>query len=203
MPLYPLVQTVLVQDEALKRADEQIRELEAALGQDGTAPQGGFLENMRDTLFGGREQSRGSVPSVRPAGAPMGAPPGFRTGAPAAPLWRAPAAFGRPGRLVPRHRRRGRGRRHRRRNDDAGHARNVRRPAAGRLRRALIPRQAVAAPRLASGDVSGDLARQVRLDDMVGGRTSDSDDNKGKGKDLACSTRPMTLTRRRGLRRRF
>src|SRR6188474_390308 len=65
--LYPLVQTVLVQDEALKRADARIRELETQLG--GEPPhnpgQGGFLDNMRDTLFGRREQ-QGSVPTVRP-----------------------------------------------------------------------------------------------------------------------------------------
>jgi hypothetical protein len=82
---YPLVQTVLVQDEALKRADARIQELEAALGDEGDAPRGGFLESMRDTLFGERERPRGSVPPVRPEGAPMGVPPGFRTGAQAPP----------------------------------------------------------------------------------------------------------------------
>lgn len=68
--LYPLVQTVLVQDEALKRADARIRELEAELGIEqpqGQAQGGGFLDNMRDTLFGRNEQ-RGSVPTVRPGG---------------------------------------------------------------------------------------------------------------------------------------
>lgn len=60
--IYALVQTVLLQDEALKRADERIRQLESG-GQ--VQPQGGFLDNMRDTLFGGGG-SRGSVPSVRP-----------------------------------------------------------------------------------------------------------------------------------------
>jgi len=58
---YALVQTVLVQDEALKRADARIRELS---GADEQAPQGGgFLDTMRSTLTGG---ARGSVPSVRP-----------------------------------------------------------------------------------------------------------------------------------------
>jgi uncharacterized protein len=62
--IYPLVQTVLVQDEALKRADARIREL---TGEDGAQPEsGGFLESMRQTL-GGRS---GSVPSVRPGAAP-------------------------------------------------------------------------------------------------------------------------------------
>jgi hypothetical protein len=66
--LYPLVQTTLVQDEALKRADARIRELEEELGIDKEQPQrqGGFLENMRSMLSGGRP-SQGSVPSVRSA----------------------------------------------------------------------------------------------------------------------------------------
>ena len=60
---YALVQTVLLQDEALKRAHARIVELE------GHAPDanqsGGFLDTMRDTLFG-QTQPRGSVPPVRP-----------------------------------------------------------------------------------------------------------------------------------------
>lgn len=69
--IYPLVQTVLVQDEALRRANSRIQELEAQ-----TAPQqnqnqgGGFLDTMRGALFGqGQSQggpSQGSVPNVRP-----------------------------------------------------------------------------------------------------------------------------------------
>ena len=63
--LYPLVQTVLVQDEALKRADVRIRELEEQLnGEPQQAGQSGFLDSMRDTLLGKREP-QGSVPSVR------------------------------------------------------------------------------------------------------------------------------------------
>jgi hypothetical protein len=79
---YALVQTALIQDEALKRADGRIRELEAQLGAGGEPPrQGGFLESMRESVFGRREAPRaGSVPTVRPGGesAPMGAPPGYR-----------------------------------------------------------------------------------------------------------------------------
>jgi hypothetical protein len=56
--LYALVQTVLVQDEALKRADARIRELG---GEDEQPAGGGFLDTMRTALTGGR----GSVPSVR------------------------------------------------------------------------------------------------------------------------------------------
>lgn len=76
--IYALVQSALVQDEALKRADAHIRELEAAL--DGEPPQEprGFLDTMRDSLSG-RESSRGSVPSVRPGDQPMGVPPQYRS----------------------------------------------------------------------------------------------------------------------------
>lgn len=74
--VYALVQTVLVQDEALRKADARIRELESG----GETQSGGFLDSMRDALFGG-ERPRGSVPPVRPQGAPMGVPPGFGTGA--------------------------------------------------------------------------------------------------------------------------
>ena len=73
---YALAQTVLLQDEALRNADARIRELEGNAGESG-----GFLDNMRDSLSGGRERPRGSVPPVRPEGAPIGVPPGFRTGA--------------------------------------------------------------------------------------------------------------------------
>jgi hypothetical protein len=68
--LYPLVQTVLVQDEALKRADARIRELEDELGIEPEQPkqQGGFLDSMRNKLSGDREH-QGSVPSVRPGAA--------------------------------------------------------------------------------------------------------------------------------------
>jgi len=66
--LYPLVQTVLVQDEALKRANARLEELEG-----GAPPNSGFLDNMRNALFGREDSSRGSVPSVR-AGSPYDAP---------------------------------------------------------------------------------------------------------------------------------
>jgi len=60
---YALVQTVLVQDEALKRAAARIQELEQ--GQTGAQAQsGGFLDSMRDTIFG--KEQRGSVPNVPP-----------------------------------------------------------------------------------------------------------------------------------------
>jgi hypothetical protein len=61
---YALVQTVLVQDEALKRANSRIQELEAA-GAGAQRPSGGFLDSMRETIFG-QNPPRGSVPNVRP-----------------------------------------------------------------------------------------------------------------------------------------
>src|SRR6478752_3839183 len=62
--IYALVQTVLLQDEALKRAHARIQELEAGQAPE-QAQSGGFLDTMRDTLFGGGS-SRGSVPNVPP-----------------------------------------------------------------------------------------------------------------------------------------
>jgi hypothetical protein len=65
---YALVQTALVQDEALKRADARIQALEARLGEESAARPAGFLDGMRDALLGRREAPRaGSVPSVGPA----------------------------------------------------------------------------------------------------------------------------------------
>ena len=95
--IYPLVQTVLVQDEALKAADARIRELEAAAGgqatDQGRGERGGFLDGMRGSVIGRREAPRwGSVPTVQPAAAP-GGPAG--AGAPMQPMPpMAPSAFG-------------------------------------------------------------------------------------------------------------
>jgi uncharacterized protein len=76
---YALVQTVLVQDEALKRADARIRDLEGT----GEPPRDtSFLGGVRDSLLG----RRGSVPSVRPGeatqGMSQGMSPAWNTGAP-------------------------------------------------------------------------------------------------------------------------
>jgi len=83
--VYALVQTALLQDEALKRANNRIQELEASQGTEQQSS-GGFLDTMRETLFGSN-QSRSSVPNVRPpesrpvwnsGGAmPQGQPPGY------------------------------------------------------------------------------------------------------------------------------
>jgi hypothetical protein len=61
--LYALVQTTLLQEEALKRAHARIQELEGSATE--PAPSGGFLDSMRETIFG-QSQSRSSVPNVRP-----------------------------------------------------------------------------------------------------------------------------------------
>jgi hypothetical protein len=63
--IYPLVQTVLLQDEALRRAAERIQQLEQGHAQD-QGQSGGFLDSMRDKLFGQSNQPRGSVPNVPP-----------------------------------------------------------------------------------------------------------------------------------------
>lgn len=81
--LYALVQTVLLQDEALKAADDHIQELEQELtqrggGQGGPERQRGFLDSMRDSIFG-RDEPRGSVPPTG-GGRPMGVPPGYGGG---------------------------------------------------------------------------------------------------------------------------
>jgi hypothetical protein len=62
---YALVQTVLVQDEALKRANARIQELESAGAEQQQS--GGFLDSMREKIFGqgqSQEQPRGSVPNA-------------------------------------------------------------------------------------------------------------------------------------------
>jgi uncharacterized protein len=61
--VYALVQTTLVQDEALKRANARIEELQAQTGGE-SQPRGGFLDSVRDEILGKRDP-RGSVPSVR------------------------------------------------------------------------------------------------------------------------------------------
>jgi hypothetical protein len=64
--VYALVQSVLVQDEALKRANARIEELERAVAAPAESG-GSFLDSLRSAITG-REQPRGSVPSVRAGG---------------------------------------------------------------------------------------------------------------------------------------
>lgn len=67
--IYALVQTVLVQDEALKQADQKIAALEAERDgeteQQSQGQQGSFLGTMRDAVLGRSAPQHGSVP---PAG---------------------------------------------------------------------------------------------------------------------------------------
>ena len=101
--VYALVQTALVQDEALKRADARIRELEDATQQP-VQREASFLGSMREAVWGPRDTPRaGSVPSVRPAEAAPGMSPAWRTtsvppmsGAPAYPPMGA-QPMGQPG----------------------------------------------------------------------------------------------------------
>ncbi len=76
--VYALVQTALVQDEALKRANARIEELQTQLGGgEQEQQQGSFLDSMRETVLGRREP-RGSVPTVRSSAtqiSPMAPPP--------------------------------------------------------------------------------------------------------------------------------
>ncbi|MEZ5788235.1 MAG: DUF2076 domain-containing protein [Xanthobacteraceae bacterium] len=88
--IYALVQTAILQDEALRRANDRIEALQAELdGDQPPAEGGGFLDRMRNTMFGadGR-RGGGSVPSVGAGpmesrddrwsgGRPMGVPPGY------------------------------------------------------------------------------------------------------------------------------
>jgi uncharacterized protein len=80
--LYPLVQTVLVQDEALKMAEDRIREL----GGDVEAPQQerGFLDSVRETLLGPDPNRRSSVPSAGTRGSVWNTPqqPGYQQQSP-------------------------------------------------------------------------------------------------------------------------
>jgi hypothetical protein len=64
--VYALVQTTLIQDEALRNADARIQELEG--GGPGASTQGGFLDNMRDVFMGRSSEGRPSVPSVGGSG---------------------------------------------------------------------------------------------------------------------------------------
>jgi hypothetical protein len=73
--VYALVQTTLLQDEALKRAHARIQELEGHEPEQSQS--GGFLDSMRDAIFG-PSQSRGSVPNVRPP--EVGSRPAWNTG---------------------------------------------------------------------------------------------------------------------------
>ena len=81
--VYALVQTVLVQDEALRRANDRIAELGDHAPAQGTSG-GGFLDSMRGAFGLEPTQPRGSVPSIRPGDS------GSRGG----PVWNSGQALG-------------------------------------------------------------------------------------------------------------
>ncbi len=74
--VYSLVQMVLLQDEALRRANARIQELEGS--EQEPRPSGSFLDSARDAVLG-----RSSVPSVRPG-----------DGAQRGPVWNSGQALG-------------------------------------------------------------------------------------------------------------
>ena len=97
--VYALVQTALVQDEALKRADMRIQELEAGAGQQDQGQPGGFLDSMRGAIFG-QNQSHGSVPNVRAPEIAGGGRPAWNTGQ-VLQQNQAPGSYNQPGYAQP------------------------------------------------------------------------------------------------------
>jgi hypothetical protein len=91
---YALVQSVLVQEEALKRANDRIQQLEAQLGGDAAppAPGGSFLDSARAAMGTQQGGGRGSVPSVHTS---EPAPSKWNTGQ-AESRWNANAGQGDP-----------------------------------------------------------------------------------------------------------
>jgi len=77
--VYALVQTALVQDEALKLANARIEELQAQVGGQEQPRGGSFLDNMRDAVLG-RSEPRSSGPSYRPQPGYPPQGPGLATG---------------------------------------------------------------------------------------------------------------------------
>jgi hypothetical protein len=80
--IYPLVQTVLVQDEALRMAEDRIRELGGEI--DEPPQERGFLDSVREALLG-------PVPGARRSSVPL-----VREGQPMQPMQPGPD-YGRPG----------------------------------------------------------------------------------------------------------
>jgi hypothetical protein len=95
---YALVQTVLIQEEALQRANERISQLEQERGlAESPRTGGGFLDSMREAFSGQPRAPRTSVPATRMGSAPMGVPPGFRQDAGTQPAQPAQPQMGRGG----------------------------------------------------------------------------------------------------------
>jgi uncharacterized protein len=82
--VYALVQTTLVQDEALRRANERIEELlSRPRDSEMQEGQGGFLDSVRDAVLG-RRDPQGSAPTVRspPTQASWQREPGYQSQVP-------------------------------------------------------------------------------------------------------------------------
>jgi hypothetical protein len=77
--VYSLVQTVLLQDEALRSADDHIAQLEDAAKAQTNAGSGSFLGARPPSKWntGSVLHGTGSVPSVGSRDEPMGVPPGY------------------------------------------------------------------------------------------------------------------------------
>ena len=90
--VYALVQTALVQDEALKRANARIEELQAQAGGQEQQRGGSFLDSMRDAVLG-RTEPRGSAPPA-PSYRPQ---PQYPPQAPSYPPGQSPAPVMGPG----------------------------------------------------------------------------------------------------------
>ena len=93
---YALVQTTLVQDEALRLANERIEELQSSPRDSETREgQGGFLDSMRDAVLGRRapQSSAPTVPSP-PTQASLQREPGFQSQAPYPPQTPPPSGPG-------------------------------------------------------------------------------------------------------------
>src|SRR5688572_16338317 len=74
--VYALVQTVLVQDEALQMAEQRIQELGGEIEQ--PQDQRSFLDSVREALLGPeRTPRRSAVPSVPPPSGQMQPPPDY------------------------------------------------------------------------------------------------------------------------------
>lgn len=97
--VYALVQTALLQDEALKRANAHIQQLEAGQAEPQQPSGGSFLDSMRDAIFGSGQSAPGNQPQPR-SSVPNVPPP-----APSRPVWNSgqamqpshPQGYGEPG----------------------------------------------------------------------------------------------------------
>ena len=212
--VYALVQTALVQDEALKRANDRIQELEAAhTWPSKINPAASSIRCA--TRSSGRSQPRGSVPNVR---APdMGGRPVWNSGQvlqqsqspghmvrPTVSLWRpavrrpalwraAAAVRRRRWRLVPRNRGGGRRRRGRRIAAARQHPLDDGRRRPPGLRR-FVRASATAAETRRRGAISPAAIWRATPGSTTSARPPASAPTTIPVRARACSTRPRTMT---------